>query len=256
MNILLIGTGNVATVLGSRLQNAGHGILGVYGRTKADATTLAAALRCPALHSLHSLPPADLYLLAVSDRAITEIVPLLRIKEGMLVHTAGAVQTQLLAGAASSYGVLYPLQTLRREIAAPVAIPFLIDANTATGLEKLRELVLSMGETPTVAGDAERLQYHLSAVIANNFSNFLWTLTKQHCDKAHIDFRMLLPLLDETVTRLHRHAPASVQTGPAYRNDKQTIEKHLALLYQEPELAALYTCLSDAIATYHWPEPV
>jgi prephenate dehydrogenase len=41
MDIVLIGTGNTASVLGRKLKAAGHSIVQVYGRNSMDASELA-----------------------------------------------------------------------------------------------------------------------------------------------------------------------------------------------------------------------
>lgn len=253
MNILLIGTGNVATVVGRKLFQAGHTIVGVYGRNAARADSLAAEVKAAAFNALDDLPDADLSLLAVADGALAEMAAQLHRKSGILVHTAGAVSKELLAGKCEHYGVLYPLQSIRKENDSISAIPFLVDGESEQTIFTLSALAKSLGDTVAVAGDRDRIQYHLAAVIANNFSNFLWTLTEAHCKKTNTRFNMLVPLLEETVSRLQRYSPAEMQTGPAYRHDKSTVQKHLTLLKDEPLLSSLYTTLSDAIESYPWP---
>jgi len=46
MNIAIIGSGNVATVLGKKIALAGHAIVQVTGRSEAHAKELAAKLDC------------------------------------------------------------------------------------------------------------------------------------------------------------------------------------------------------------------
>src|SRR5690606_16521859 len=97
------------------------------------------------------------------------------------------------------------------------------------------------------AGDSERRKLHLAAVIANNFSNHLYHLTEDFCRKESVDFGMLFPLISETVNGLKEQSPASLQTGPAVRNDLATIEKHLQTLGSYPGLASLYKMFSQSI---------
>lgn len=253
MNILLIGTGNVATVLGKKMYRAGHTIAGVYGRNAERTRALAAQFKTNAFTSVKELPNADICLLAVTDAALTTIIEQLPPQSGILVHTAGAVSKELLAGRCIHYGVFYPLQSIRKENDAISAIPFLVDGESEQTISRLSDLATSLGDTVAVAGDNNRIQYHLAAVIANNFSNFLWTLTEAHCKKNNTDFKLLLPLLDETVARLHRFSPAQVQTGPAFRHDQLTIQTHLELLQADPLLSSFYSTFSEAIETYDWP---
>ena len=97
------------------------------------------------------------------------------------------------------------------------------------------------------ANDEIRLQYHLSAIVVSNFSNHLFALAKEYCDKNDTDFKLLLPLMEETVHRMHYYDPADMQTGPAARGDELTIQKHLKLLETFPALQKIYTLMSKSI---------
>jgi uncharacterized protein DUF2520 len=57
----------------------------------------------------------------------------------------------------------------------------------------------------------------------------------------------LQPLIEETALRIKTNSPHAVQTGPAMRHDNATIQKHLQLLEQYPELKKVYAFLSDSI---------
>ena len=74
MDIVIIGTGNVATVLGRKFKMAGHTILQVAGRNSAAASKLAYELNTVSTNYRSSIDKnADVYILSVSDEAIAEI---------------------------------------------------------------------------------------------------------------------------------------------------------------------------------------
>ncbi len=255
MHIVIIGTGNTATVLGRKLKGAGHQIIQVYGRTPFAAMALGAALGADYCSEWSGIKQqADCYIIALTDSALTANNIPLQLNDQLVVHTAGAVSKDVLQRISSNYGVLYPYQSLRKEIEPSPDIPFLIDANTAGAIEQLTMLAHSISAIVNVAGDAERLQYHLCAVITNNFSNFLYTLTADYCNKNGLLFRNLLPLIDETAARLHHAPPRAVQTGPAIRKDNSTIERHVQLLQEAPELKAIYQLFTHAIEEYNWQQ--
>jgi hypothetical protein len=58
---------------------------------------------------------------------------------------------------------------------------------------------------------------------------------------------MLKPLILETAQKVQEQPPASVQTGPAVRNDKVTMDAHLQLLSHQPQLQEIYLLLSQGI---------
>lgn len=60
---------------------------------------------------------ADLYLVSVSDSALTSLLPAITAvnPKGLFVHTAGSVPMAVWEGLATRYGVLYPMQTFSKE---------------------------------------------------------------------------------------------------------------------------------------------
>ena len=253
MRIVITGTGNVATVLGRKIIQSGHHIVQVVGRNAAHARALGALLQVPYNDNFYKVADdADIYIVAVSDTALAGIDNWLPVKiKGTAVHTAGAVSKSALKNVANSYGVLYPLQSLRSESHTIPEIPLLIDADSARTLQSIQAFAASLSGKVRCADDAERMKLHMGAVIANNFTNYLYTLTQDFCAKESLDFSLVLPLLRETVDRLEQYPARLLQTGPAVRNDRDTIAKHLTLLKTYPALSKLYNELSGSISNYY-----
>lgn len=254
MEIVIIGTGNVASVLGQRLKRAGHLIKQVYGRNENAALALADELRARGVSDWADITrESDCYLIALSDQAVVDKQLPLRLGDRLVAHTAGSVSMHSLKDISTNYGVFYPLQSIRRKMDSSIPIPFLIDAVRAEAKQTLIGLANSIGSTAAEANDEKRLRYHVSAVVANNFANYLFTLVQDYCKKEGLNFSNLIPLLDETISRIHRHPAVETQTGPARRGDLATIESHLVLLKDEPPLAELYKNFSRQILDYPWP---
>lgn len=248
MNITIIGSGNVTTVLGRLFVNKGHIINEIAGRNKTMISQLATTLQATPCYNLQQLnTKSDVYMIAVKDDAVTAVATQLKIKQKIVLHTCGSISINVLKGTSEKYGVLYPLQSLRKELHYEPVIPFLIDGNNDAAKNIIKQLASSVSNNIMQATDDVRLQYHLSAVIVSNFTNHLFALTKDYCDKQHINFKLLLPLIEETVNRMHHYDPATMQTGPAARGDKQTIEKHLSLLKNEPALKNIYALMTESI---------
>jgi len=72
-------------------------------------------------------------------------------------------------------------------------------------------------------------------------------LAESYCNSEGIDFKLLLPLIRETAERLDHISPSQSQTGPALRNDRDTIEKHLLLLKKYPHLKKIYQTFTESI---------
>ena len=80
MRIVIIGTGNVATILGKRFLAADHEIVQVCGRNPLHAEELADILSTTCSTDLkHPDPSADIYVLTVTDTAIASIAAELRL---------------------------------------------------------------------------------------------------------------------------------------------------------------------------------
>lgn len=247
MEIVIIGTGNVATILGRKCKEAGHVIRQVLGRNAAAADALAAAVQAPAVYDWSRIEEkADLYLLAVSDKAIEEVAQKMELNGKTVVHTAASVSKEILAGAAH-YGVFYPLQSLRKETAQLPEIPLFIDASDEYMFNLLQTLAQSISKNVMQATDEQRMKLHLAAVFANNFVNHLYVLTEKYCQQEGIDFELLLPLIKETANRMEQMQAAGAQTGPAIRQDEGTIQKHLALLNGHPSLQNWYALFTESI---------
>jgi predicted short-subunit dehydrogenase-like oxidoreductase (DUF2520 family) len=248
MEIVIIGTGNTAAVLGRKLKAAGHHIVQVFGRNASAASALAYELETESTAYWSVVNrQADIYILAVSDIAIEEMIRELQLPDKTIVHTAASVSKDVLQGATTHYGVLYPLQSLRKNTPYLPDIPIIIDASDAQTFEQLTALAGSISEQVIVAGDEQRAKLHLAAVFCNNFVNHLFTLMQEYCKAEGLDFELLKPLIRETAMRIESLPPADAQTGPAIRHDQNTINAHLKLLQDHPGLAKFYNLFTQSI---------
>ena len=249
MDIVIIGTGNTATVLGRKLKKAGHNIVQVFGRNTSEASDLAYELDTESTNYWNVVnKTADLYIIAVSDIAIEEVFRELQLSDKTVVHTAASVPKDVLKGGAKHYGVLYPLQSLKKDAGYIPEIPMIIDASDRKTMNMLDVLAHTISDRVVEADDATRVKLHLAAVMVNNFTNHLYALVEKYCKDEDLDFYLLQPLIRETAARLDTISPAKSQTGPAVRGDTTTIEKHLELLRKYPQLKKLYELFTDSIS--------
>jgi predicted short-subunit dehydrogenase-like oxidoreductase (DUF2520 family) len=248
MRIVIIGSGNVATVLGRLCKNNDHEIVQVISRNSDHAKALADEFNCRFTGSTGIIDTgADLYLVAVSDSALYELNSNMHLGNKLILHTAGSVSKNVLKDISVNYGVLYPLQSLRKEMEYTIEIPFLIDGNTGETKTVIEDFAKTLSNNVTTATDEERLKLHVAAVIVSNFTNHLYTLAEEFCLKENIDFKLLAPLIKETAERISKISPAVSQTGPAARNDIFTLDKHIRLLADHPKLKYIYLKLTDSI---------
>src|SRR4051794_27389278 len=131
MNIVIFGAGNVATVFGSLIKSRGHNVAEVMSRHIKHAQALANKLGAIALSDINAITKnADIYIIAVSDDSITNIASSLSLRSKIVIHTSGATSKNVLRKTSDLYGVIYPLQSLRKEAKHIPPIALLIDGNT------------------------------------------------------------------------------------------------------------------------------
>ena len=249
MNIVVIGTGNAAAVLGKKFQAAGHRILQVFGRNASAASKLAYQFNTESTNYWSVIrKDADIYLIAVSDDAIQEVAKHVHVPGKVVAHTAASVKKDVLKTMSHHYGVFYPLQSLRKEVDNLPDVPIFIDANDDVARQKLEQLAKSISkDNVATANDDQRLKMHIAAVIVSNFTNHLYKLAENYCKQEGIDFKQLIPLIEETASRIKTISPSEAQTGPAIRHDDPTIEKHLLLLAKYPQIRKIYQLMTESI---------
>ena len=246
--MVIIGSGNVATVLGNQFREAGHQILQVFSRQPDHAVRLAEELQCRHASRWEELDQAaDIYLAALADDAIRELHNHLSLPGKLVLHTAGAVPKEVLLGVSANSGVLYPLQSLRKELRPYPEIPLLTDANQETDRQRITDLARSISKQVSAADNITRLKLHLAAVLVNNFTNHLYVLAEEYCRSEGVDFSLLMPLIRQTAERLSRVAPGDVQTGPAVRGDQATLARHLELINNYKDIKEVYTVFTHQI---------
>lgn len=249
MRVVIIGAGNVASVLGRRIKKAGHDIIQVISRSYGSAKELADELGCSASTNFSELDKTgELFLIAMSDNALNDLKEKINVGDKLVVHTAGSINKDVLKDVSTNYGVLYPLQSLRKENKdETVVIPLLIDGINDYSIRQINEFAISISPVVSYTQDEQRLKLHVGAVLTNNFTNHLYCLALEYCEKENIDFKLLQPLIGETAARLKDHSPCDMQTGPAARKDVLTLDKHLRLLTTHPKLRTLYLRMTDSI---------
>ena len=251
MKVVIIGTGNVAYALAEKILHSEHELLQVTGRNAMHAERMGTHMNVPFTGSLDHLERmADLYIVAVSDESLQNISEWLRLNKKLVVHTAGSVSIDVLQNVSTNYGVLYPLQSLKRGMKVPDEIPLLVDGNSPDDLALIKDFALSISSRVGVADDLTRKKLHLAAVFVNNFTNHLYALAEQYCDEEQLPFELLQPLIIETAERLSAQSARRSQTGPALRNDQSTITKHLELLKEYPALKKLYEIMTKSIEDF------
>jgi hypothetical protein len=257
MKIALVGAGNLATHLALSLVKAGHHVVGICSKTGETARSLSLRIEQESMATsrLDELPKADVYLIATKDDVISTIAEEWpgNLSEGLIVHTSGSVDINVLAPAGIPYGVLYPLQTFSKERDVDFKkIPCFVEGSTTEDTMKLMELARSVSNKVYTLSSEHRRLLHLSAVFACNFVNHLYDIAEQQLKQNGFPTEWLQPLIEETAAKIKTVSAREAQTGPAIRKDQRVIECHSAILAQEPQHLLIYNILTESIyQTFH-----
>ena len=249
MQIVLIGSGNVAFHLAKAFTEAQIPVSQIFGRNTTELQKISEQFSIP--FSTETLADADLYIISVSDSSIAEVSSLIKNENVLVAHTSGSVSREALSGNYRK-SVFYPLQTFSKSKNLDYSkIPFFIDAENENDEEILKNLASKISKNVMLANDEKRKYIHLTAVFACNFVNHLYARAKEISDSQGIPFDYFLPLIDETTQKIHELEPKLAQTGPAIRNDEKVLKLHESLLTDEEKLK-IYKTLNESIKKmYH-----
>lgn len=245
--ITLIGSGNVATNLAIHFHDSGIIINGIHSKNKDHGSVLADRVSSISIEKIEELPKSDLIILAVPDYEINTLIEQLPVNS-KIAYTAGSVRLKNRLD--KTVGVLYPLQTFtKNKIIDRDSIPFLIESFDISFEDELEKLALIISKSVTRVNTIQRQELHLNATMINNFTNHLVYLSQNRLKNSELDWKLFMPLLNETIEKLNNTSAFENQTGPARRNDMETINNHLSLLNnKEKELYELLT--SSILKTY------
>jgi predicted short-subunit dehydrogenase-like oxidoreductase (DUF2520 family) len=249
MNIVIIGSGNIATFYGVRFKEAGHTIQQVLSPNPDHALTLAKRLDCEAVHDYSVLNrDADLYILGVPDNALYALSETLRLPNKYVLYGAGAVPLNVLSSISEHIICLWCLFSVTKN-ALPEQQQFPVVYNTLEPHDALlaKQLAQLLSDVQYALTDYQKGKTHLAAVFVNNFTNHLYAIAHQLLQESDIDFNLLMPMILDTALRIQHKNPASLQTGPAVRNDTQTLKEQENLLVDHPHFKDVYRSLSESI---------
>ena len=249
MTYYLIGTGNMAAFLAMRMQASGHICLGIYGRNKEAAQELSREYHIPLLQHISEIHDgADICLLAVSDHSIKEVADKLSLKTTVLLHHSGSMPMSVLNSGGKNTAVVWPVYSiLKKDLPQHRQFPCLWEAGSDYARRAAREVCTAISSIQYEADSNQRRWLHLTAVLGNNFTNYLLGMCMDICRQQGLPFNLLQPILQQTLDRVNIFNAGEVQTGPARRNDTETMNAHLALMHENPHWQAVYEALSTAI---------
>lgn len=252
-NISFAGAGRVAEALCKELFHAGFRIDMVVSETEASGRLLADYCKATWSSDLQFPDYTKVIIVAVPDHRLESVLRTIKCKAGTLVaHTAGSLGLDIFPDHIKQKGIFYPLQTFSKSRRVSfIDLPVLLESSDEESSQILKNLAESIGSKVHFVDTEQRRMLHLAAVFVCNFTNHLLTVGKEVALKADFPFEILVPLINETISKAMDSGPENSQTGPALRNDQNTIKKHLELLSFSSEFQRIYNDMTLSIIGYY-----
>lgn len=253
MKAVIIGSGNVAWQLASHFGPSGIELVqlvNLHGGVIPPAFDRFQVARAYEPEAVY--PKADIYIVAISDSAISELrFPVLS-NEQVIAHTAGSVPIDVLSKLGDNFGCVYPLQSFSIGLESNLReVPLLIESSNVYTRERLQMFAERLSEKVSYMDGDQRRDLHLAAVMVNNFSNHLYALAEKFLSERNISFELLHPLMSETLRKIQSSSAAEAQTGPARRGDEKTLKMHEMMLRAEENILNIYKIFSDSIQRFY-----
>ncbi len=247
--VSFIGSGNVATALALALYGCGVKVVEVFSPNVTNSKQLATKVGANYVADVKELNTvSDIYIIAIPDKYISDVVGKLRRVQSIIVHTSGSVPLSIFSKNTGNYGVFYPLQTFtKNKITDITNVPVCIEGSDKQTTDALVQLANRISNKVVLLSSEQRQYLHLAAVTVNNFTNFMYIIANELLSDKDIDFALLYPLIIETATKINNVDPEDAQTGPARRHDMLTINNHIEMLSKQPGLKKIYGLLSNQI---------
>lgn len=258
--IVIIGAGNVAYSLAKAILNTNNfSLCQIYSRTIESARSI--GVRTGVAYTdniLEVYPDSDIYIYAVSDTALQNIIPSIHIREdALLLHTSGGISLDIFSKMPNSHGVIYPLQTFTkgRELDFK-EIPLLLEWSDKKSCDILKKLAAELSDVNIEVDSYRRKLVHLSAVFVCNFTNHLYDLSSRFLEDNDMDFDILRPLIRETADKIMSMKPEYAQTGPAKRGDDIVISAHKKLMKKRENMMEIYDVMTESIFKLYKKEDI
>ncbi len=247
IQITLLGTGNVATHLFKVFHTSDNvKINQVYNHKEASLSPFKNLVKTTT--NLGELEESDIFIVALKDDFMEETIKKIAKPTRLIAHSSGSLP---LLQENCRNAVFYPLQTFSKNTAVDFTeIPLCLETEFEKDYAILENLAKSISKKVFSISTSQRKSLHLSAVFVCNFVNHLYSIGEDLCKENQVPYPILTSLITETAQKATKNSPAQVQTGPAIRNDRETINRHLSQL-SSANFKEIYTLLTQSIQDKH-----
>ena len=212
----------------------------------------------------------DVYIYAIADQALREVVSVIHAPKALHLHTSGTMPIDVFGEDKPHAGILYFFQSFSRDVLIDdwSGIPCFISGRNIDDIAAIYSLAQTLTSRIYEANQHDRERLHIAGVFANNYTNLMYRIAADILKDTQIPFEALLPLIDNTAAKVHKMAPKDAQTGPAQRGDEAVMEHQIEVLskqvpstkegdgFSAEEKVAVYQALGALIEKKHiHPKP-
>ncbi len=234
-NVAIIGNGNVGHHFFTRLTK------------KHQATLFSRRVESEEIRSLNEFDPDDFEfaLLCLPDDVIKDFSDSIKKSDCTIVHMSGSRSIADL-NKHENRGVVYPLQTFTREKTMDFSsFPIFIEGTDKTE-KSIFSFTRSFSTDVRLMSSENRAKLHLAAVFACNFTNHMYNISDIILSEIGISLRDVKHLAIETLEKAVDLTPKKSQTGPAARDDFETMSNHVRMI-QNKNWQEIYELISQDI---------
>lgn len=245
IRVSIIGSGNLAQhLIVAFSKTTDIELVQVFARKDAAVAHLTSPDKI--YTNFNDIIAADLFIIAITDDAITEVAAAIPFSNELVVHTSGSVSIDAIDNK-NRPGVFYPLQTFSKSKEVDFkTIPICIETKNEKDFQILEKVAKSISNKVYKINSEQRKALHIAAVFVCNFVNYLYQIGNNICIENDLPFDILKPLIQETANKILTLSPNQAQTGPAKRKDTQTMNAHLSFLSDENQ-KEIYKMLTKSI---------
>ena len=251
VSVVIVGSGNVAEAFARTLASCeAIDLRQIFARNTERGRAIADMVGVEWCSDIEDIAPADLYLIAVSDRAVASVASSLVVPDdAIVVHTAGSVPMDAIKRRKGGRGIIYPLQSFTSGRVVNLGdVPLFIEADNDVVKERLMTIASHISSRVEYADSERRRVIHLAGVMVNNFVNHLYAMGSDVLEREDLDFDILKPLIAETAAKaIATDDPTTVQTGPAVRGDMVVTDRHIAMLRDDKRKQQIYKLITESI---------
>ena len=247
--IAILGMGNLGGALAESLRRAGYSVEAV--KKSKQTKSAKALLKIRAKVVWFSVPDGEI------ARAAGDLAKKMDWKGRVALHSSGALSSdelEVLRKQGAAAASVHPLMTFVRGSRPLLAdVSFAVEGD-AIALRVVRRIVKELGGRTYIIRKEDKAAYHAWGTFASPLLTALLVTAEQVAALAGIkekDVRQrMMPILRQTLANYATLGAAGAFSGPIVRGDADTIQRHLRVLSETPEMRDVYWALARAAVQY------